>query len=111
METKLFFPRSRGFPDTAPPVPSTTTTGSSAVTRYTPLPLVVYASISTTLTVKTERAARREVSSAEEAMVTTAARLATAGAAAEARSDWVLPTKVLLTHTAEAAEVMAAIAT
>jgi hypothetical protein len=60
------------------------------------------------LTVKVERAARREVSSAE-AKVTTDARLGAAGATARARRDSVLPTKAGRATTAEAAEVMAAI--
>lgn len=59
---------------------------------------------------KTERAARREVSSAE-ARVTTEARLGAAGATARARRDSVLPTKAGRATTVEAAEAMAAIAT
>ena len=62
------------------------------------------------LTVKVERAARREVSSAE-AKVTTDARLGAAGATARARRDSVLPTNAGRATTAEVAEVMAAIST
>jgi hypothetical protein len=63
-----------------------------------------------TLTVKTDRAARREVSSAE-ARVTTEARFAETGATARARRASVLPAKAGRATTAEEAEVMAAIST
>jgi|AntAceMinimDraft_5_1070358.scaffolds.fasta_scaffold04899_5 hypothetical protein len=63
------------------------------------------------LTVNTERAARREVSSAEEARVTTDARLGAAGATARARRDSVLPTNAGRPTTAEAVEVRAAMVT
>eukprot|EP00982_Pelagococcus_subviridis_P008264 30828-Pelagococcus_subviridis.AAC.16 len=58
----------------------------------------------------TDRAARREVSSAD-ARVTTDARLGAAGATARARRDSVLPTNAGRATTAEVAEVMAAIST
>ena len=58
---------------------------------------------------KVESAARREVSSAFPANVTTDARLGAAGATARARNEPVLPTKAGRATTAEAAEVMAAI--